>query len=190
MLLNKFTKILAEKKLRITQVGLETGLSRTTLTALAKNSGAGVNYDTIDKLCIYLEVTPGDFFEFYPSEIQTASDFIEDEISGEFEVTVTVLFTEKNVSYTMQLTGIMDSRFSYVEDGIQFENDNPSNISGNLFLDPSHKENETVLKYLEDYPPGIIEELKNRIQFQIASDTVSEIKRTWTKGRVVLEYKK
>lgn len=190
MLLNRFSKILADKKLRITQVGLETGLSRTTLTALAKNSGAGVNYETIDKLCIYLEVTPGEFFEFYPADIQTASEFIYDGYAEEYEARATVLFTEKNVSYTMQLTGVLSSRFSYVEDGIQLENDDPSNVSGNLFLDPSHKENETVLKYLEDYPPGIIEELKSRIQFQVASDTVSEIKRTWTKGRVVLEYKK
>lgn len=190
MLLNRFSQILAEKRIRITQAGIDTGLSRTTLTALAKNSGVGVNYETIDKLCIYLEVTPGEFFEFYPADvtIESTSDPIEE--IDELEVKCLVKFTEKNFEYYLQLKGDFDSRFSFEAEGRNVENDDNSLLIGSLFLDPEFKENETALKYLKEFPPGIIEDLKSMITLQVASDLLTERNCTWSTGRVIFDYKK
>lgn len=54
--------LLAERDLKITQVAKDTGISRTTLTALTYNRCKGVQFDTMNKLCNYLKVSPGDLF--------------------------------------------------------------------------------------------------------------------------------
>ncbi len=61
--------LLAERKLTITKVSAETGISRTTLTVLTNNYWHGVQGETINTLCKYLDVTVGELFVFYPFEI-------------------------------------------------------------------------------------------------------------------------
>lgn len=69
MIKNKFAHILIQKRLKITQVSNDTGISRTTLTALHSNSGKGIQYDTLNTLCKYLKVTPSDFFDYIPIDV-------------------------------------------------------------------------------------------------------------------------
>lgn len=59
--------LLAKKGLRVTKVSKDTGISRTTLTALVNNSSKGIQFETIDTLCQYLKTGIADFFEFHPS---------------------------------------------------------------------------------------------------------------------------
>ena len=61
--------ILAEKNLRITKVSNDTGISRTTLTALCNNNSQGIQFDTLNKLCNYLEVKPNELIQHIPIEI-------------------------------------------------------------------------------------------------------------------------
>lgn len=61
--------LLAERHLRISSVSADTGISRTTLTALCQNAGKGVQTDTINTLCMYLNIGVGDLFSFYPFDI-------------------------------------------------------------------------------------------------------------------------
>ncbi|WP_289141557.1 helix-turn-helix transcriptional regulator [uncultured Brevibacillus sp.] len=51
--------ILAERGIKITDLANVTGISRTTLTALYYNQGKGIQFDTLDKLCNFLDVAPG-----------------------------------------------------------------------------------------------------------------------------------
>ena len=60
--------IMDEKYVRVTELAKQTGLSRTTITALKENKAKMIQLNTINKLCQALEVTPGDFFE-YESEL-------------------------------------------------------------------------------------------------------------------------
>ena len=62
--------LLAERRLKISKVSADTGISRTTLTALCQNAGKGVQTDTINTLCMYLGVSVGDLFSFYPFDIE------------------------------------------------------------------------------------------------------------------------
>ncbi|HHJ8663579.1 TPA: helix-turn-helix domain-containing protein, partial [Streptococcus pyogenes] len=42
---------MAERGLKIADVYEDTGISKTTLMALSENTGKGVQFDTVDKLC-------------------------------------------------------------------------------------------------------------------------------------------
>jgi DNA-binding Xre family transcriptional regulator len=61
--------LLAERKLRISRAATDTGVSRTTLTALSQNDFKGVQVDTMNTLCQYLSVTPGELFDFVPFDL-------------------------------------------------------------------------------------------------------------------------
>lgn len=64
--------LLAERNLKITKVSRDTGISRTTLTALCYDQTAGIKYDTLNTLCKYLQITPTEFFNYteYDYEIK------------------------------------------------------------------------------------------------------------------------
>jgi len=66
MLRNNLAVILTEQQLRISKVANDTGISRTTLTALSQNSNKMVQLETINTLCMYLRTDPATLFEFLP----------------------------------------------------------------------------------------------------------------------------
>lgn len=66
MIQSKLSVLMAERGLKISDLYEETGISKTTLMALAENSGKGVQFDTVDKLCNFLGITPCEFFEYSP----------------------------------------------------------------------------------------------------------------------------
>lgn len=53
MIVNKFSLLLAERLLKVSDVSRDTGISRTTLTALYYRRNAGIQFDTLDRLCEY-----------------------------------------------------------------------------------------------------------------------------------------
>lgn len=54
--------LMAQRELKIAEISEDTGISRTTLTALYYNQGKGVQFETMDTLCDYLNVSPGQLF--------------------------------------------------------------------------------------------------------------------------------
>jgi len=56
--------LLAERRLKISKIAKDTGLSRTTLTALRSGTCKGIQFSTINTLCLYLKVTPEQLFKF------------------------------------------------------------------------------------------------------------------------------
>lgn len=62
--------LLAERNLRISTVSKETGISRTTLTALSSGTCKGVQLETLNTLCAYLQVTPSDILVYYPLDME------------------------------------------------------------------------------------------------------------------------
>ncbi|MCI5836263.1 MAG: helix-turn-helix transcriptional regulator [Veillonellaceae bacterium] len=69
MIRSNLSVLLAQRGLSITQTAKETGISRTTLTALEKNHSQGVQLTTINTLCSFLRVTPSDLLHHYPVDI-------------------------------------------------------------------------------------------------------------------------
>lgn len=64
MIVSNLSEILGRKKLKISQVIRDTDISRPTLTALYRDTSAGIRYSTLDALCKYLQVEPGELFSF------------------------------------------------------------------------------------------------------------------------------
>ncbi len=69
MLIPNLSVLLAQRRLTITRVSQDTRISRTTLTALCSGSAKGVQFDTLNALCQYLKVTPGDLFLYRPFDL-------------------------------------------------------------------------------------------------------------------------
>ena len=83
MIQSRLSVLMAERGLKIADLYEETGISKTTLMAIAENTGKGVQFDTVDKLCNFLGVTPCDFFDYSPYIVETQkSDFIEGNLKG------------------------------------------------------------------------------------------------------------
>ena len=62
--------LLAERKLKISKVAADTGISRTTLTALFYNHSQGIQFDTLNTLCSYLSVSPSQLVSWIPIDVK------------------------------------------------------------------------------------------------------------------------
>lgn len=57
------SRIMGEKKLKVADVATATGLNRSTVTALYKETATRVDLDAVEKLCRYLECDIAELFE-------------------------------------------------------------------------------------------------------------------------------
>lgn len=64
MITNRFSEILGKKRIRMADVERHTGITRPTLRSLYYDSGKGINFETLDKLCEYLQIEPGELFVY------------------------------------------------------------------------------------------------------------------------------
>ncbi|AQD20431.1 MULTISPECIES: helix-turn-helix domain-containing protein [Staphylococcus] len=88
MIQSRLSVLMAERGLKISDLYEETGISKTTLMAVAENTGKGVQFDTVDKLCNFLGVTPCEFFDYSPYIVETKkSNFSEGNLEG-FEIRI------------------------------------------------------------------------------------------------------
>lgn len=70
MIKNNFNTLMAERQLKITRVSNDTGISRTTLTSLSQEMSKGVQLDTLNTLCKYFNITPCEFFDYLPFDLE------------------------------------------------------------------------------------------------------------------------
>lgn len=68
MIVNRLPLLLAEKRLKVADAVRETGISKTTLHKIYNDQSTRIDFDTIDKLCEYLDVKVGDIFEYVPNK--------------------------------------------------------------------------------------------------------------------------
>ncbi len=88
MIQSRLSVLMAERGLKISDLYEETGISKTTLMAVAENTGKGVQFDTVDKLCNFLGVTPCEFFDYSPYIVETKKrNFSEGNLEG-FEIRI------------------------------------------------------------------------------------------------------
>ena len=58
------SRLLGERRLKISDVARDTGLNRGTLTRLYHETAERIELDVLDKLCIYLNCSLTDLLEF------------------------------------------------------------------------------------------------------------------------------
>lgn len=60
---NRLRILMAERYISITELAKQTGLSRNAVSALKNNKSTMIKYQTINVLCEYFKITPGELFE-------------------------------------------------------------------------------------------------------------------------------
>ncbi|WP_341636584.1 helix-turn-helix transcriptional regulator [Staphylococcus casei] len=69
MIRNRLAEILFEREIKVVRIAKETGISRNTITNTASNNSEMLQMNTINKICGYLKITPCDFFDYIPIDI-------------------------------------------------------------------------------------------------------------------------
>ena len=66
------SRLMGERKLKISDVARQTGLNRNTVTLLYYERATRVDLDAIDRLCTLFNVSVGDLFEHVPGNARQA----------------------------------------------------------------------------------------------------------------------
>lgn len=70
MIRNNLSVLLTQRGLKANRVSNDTGIARSTLSSLTNNDSKMVQLETVNTLCRYLNVSPNDFFEFVPFDVE------------------------------------------------------------------------------------------------------------------------
>lgn len=73
MIRYNLNQLLAERNLKANKVYVDTGISRSTLSKVINNQSNMIQLETIDKLCQYLNVTPGEFLSYIPVDVKVTT---------------------------------------------------------------------------------------------------------------------
>ena len=154
MIKTNLAVLLAERGLKIADVYKATGISKTTLMAISENSGKGIQYDTMDKLCSFLEVEPKDFFVYSPYMVSFSelkyNDFIGLYVdcilkNGEYEKTKSLQIAFNDVDelkeiYKYDFVLSIDANIDefYTSLPIQLKRDFRTNLIENVLYAISH----------------------------------------------------
>ena len=111
MILCNLAGIMGERRLKISKVAADTGISRTTLTALYYDFGKGIQFETANALCEYLEIDMGELFIFVPFDYKFEAIEYDDDLSEGFAV---VEMTTKQTRVLTKLKFIKVTKFRNV----------------------------------------------------------------------------
>lgn len=93
MIRSRLSVLMAERNERQDDLSRATGISKATLSNIANNKTAGIQYEILESLAMYFDISIGDLFEYSPFNI-------------EFEQTVE--FIEKNMPNNMEQQEYID----------------------------------------------------------------------------------
>lgn len=68
MIINRLSRLLGERRMSVSELQRQTGLSYVTLHALYHGRSTRVDLDTLDRICRALAVQPGDILEYAPQD--------------------------------------------------------------------------------------------------------------------------
>ncbi len=68
MIKNKLSEILGKKRINKAELSRLSGVSYSSVKKIYYNKTKGIEFETLNKLCNFLECTPNDLFEFTPDE--------------------------------------------------------------------------------------------------------------------------
>jgi len=62
------SRIMGEKRLKVSDVARMTGLHRNAISRLYKEESGGIQWDTLERLCKALDCTVADLIEYIPDD--------------------------------------------------------------------------------------------------------------------------
>jgi len=63
------SRLLGERKLKVSEVSRDTGIGKNILYRIYKETAERIDIDVIEKLCLYLDVTVGELYEVTSDEV-------------------------------------------------------------------------------------------------------------------------
>lgn len=159
MIRSNLAVLLAERNLRISRVSADTGISRTTLTALSSNNFQGIQMDTLNQLCQYLNVRPESILHYVPFDV-TVKNFVE-ESEG-----FAVITFETNIGDKVQLfkiPGMFQMKEHYDE------NDDEWILTSDFYAElwPEDEYNELPRKVFNHLPIQFLKDIEEDISDHI-----------------------
>jgi DNA-binding Xre family transcriptional regulator len=115
MILCNLAVLMAERKLSIQDIADKTKLSRTTISALVNEIGKGIQFETMDVLCEFLKVTPGELFTFVSLKTQFIVDEV-DNISLDENLKDNHLLAVTRISCNLRISGYVKIGSSIFEE--------------------------------------------------------------------------
>lgn len=70
MIRNNLAKLLVERGIKAVKASNDTGIAQSTLSKISNNDTEKIDYSTINTLCKYLKITPCEFFEYSPIDVE------------------------------------------------------------------------------------------------------------------------
>jgi len=61
-------RLLGERRLRASEVARKTGINKNTLSSLYNEKVSGIRFDTLERLCKFLNCSIGELIEYVPDE--------------------------------------------------------------------------------------------------------------------------
>ena len=159
MIRSNLAVLLAERNLRISRVSADTGISRTTLTALSSNNFQGIQMETLNQLCQYLNVRPESILHYISFDV-TVKNFAE-ESEG-----FAVIAFETNIGDKVQsfeIPGMFQMKEHYDE------NDNEWILTSDFYAElwPEDEYNELPRKVFKQLPIQFLKDIEKDISRHI-----------------------
>lgn len=70
MIISNLAVLLAERKLKVADLVRSTGINKSTLHKLYNDESVRIDFETIDKICMALDIEVGDLLKFKKNEEQ------------------------------------------------------------------------------------------------------------------------
>ncbi|WOS96780.1 helix-turn-helix domain-containing protein [Nosocomiicoccus massiliensis] len=182
MIKSRLAVLMAERGLKISDVYYETGISKTTLMAISENTGKGVQYETVDRLCNYLGVTPCEFFEYSPYMIDLSTYFKSEREMSNLTLKVKKQSYEKNFYFTLSINS--DPYYFPID-----KNDYTAIIRINLEHTDLY-DNEEFYKILDDLTVSFRTDFLNELVYKSKKLIIRAIKENHELDKVLIADKK
>jgi len=152
MLRNRLAELLAERNLKISRVANDIpNLSRNTITSTAQNDSKMIQLETINSLCQYLGVSPNEFLEYIPFDIN---------VSSSLDIPENVVITPGDVNSYLKLCNISMDLFMKQTSNLEEAGERTKTFDLTVMLSPK----------IEIPFSDIIDEMDdsdNKIEFQV-----------------------
>ena len=164
MIINRLSILLAERNIKASQLSVDTGIAKSTLTKITNNNSIQIDYLTLNKICNYLKVTPNDFFDYSPYDTdfftdieETSTDFDPNNPSAPYTEKIEIcLFLKlsqygkdfKTIEYVypVEYTAFPNENYStYPDVDAQYNGYIPIDINGLVFTNTDYKQKEILL---------------------------------------------
>ncbi len=199
MIRNRLKELMAERGLKASRIANDIeNLSRNTINSTVNNNGKMIQFETINLLCQYLGVTPNDFFEYLPFDVDVAVDSDNklianypngDVINGTIHPFYLNLYLKR--TSINQASGITNKTFELsvvLKKPIEFDTDNLNNlvptnsadfivVLGNPPIKKQYEEQKEEFSkfWYKELTPSFQQDIREKIISKVSEYVVNEV---------------